>query len=88
MTIPQTIPVPILHTIQLYPNPTGDYFKVRSLHQQIKKFEIYDAQIKLLKSTELESKEIEIDINYKPGIYGVKVYLENGEEQWFKLVKL
>ncbi len=60
----------------------------RGSGEQIKKVEIYDAQIKLLKSTELESAEIEIGINYKPGIYGVKVYLENGESKWFKLVKL
>jgi hypothetical protein len=87
-TIPQTIPDPILNTIQIYPNPTGDNFNVRSLHRQIIKVEIYDAQIKLLKSTKLESTEIEIGINYKPGIYGIKVYLENGETKWFKLVKL
>jgi len=78
----------LIQSTAIYPNPAGDFFNLKSEGLVVKKLEIYDAQIKLLKTIEHNIVGVAILINYKPGIYGIKLYLETGETKWFKLVKI
>ena len=79
---------PKIRAVAVYPNPASDYFYVKSDGLAVKKLEIYNTQIKLLKTIKNNIIENSIPINYKPGIYGIKLYLVTGETKWFKLVKL
>ncbi len=79
---------PKIRAVAIYPNPASDYFYVQSDGLAVKKLEIYDAQIKLLKTIDVNIVGSSIPINYKPGIYGIKLYLEAGEIKWLKLVKI
>jgi hypothetical protein len=79
-------PAPIAQLTTIYPNPTSDFFYVKTEGVKVEKLEIYDARIKLLKSIENSVVGTAISLNYKPGVYGVKLYLITGELKWFKLV--
>lgn len=79
-------PAPVLQLTTIYPNPTSDYFYVKNEGVLVEKLEIYDAKIKLLKTIENKIVGTAISVNYKPGVYGVKLYLITGEVKWFKLV--
>jgi len=85
---PVNIPSSAIELTAIYPNPAVEYFYVRSEGFHIEKLEIYDTQIKLLKTIETNIVGTAIPVNYKPGIYGIKLYLETGDTKWFKLVKM
>ncbi|OQA05465.1 MAG: hypothetical protein BWY67_02127 [Bacteroidetes bacterium ADurb.Bin397] len=79
-------PAPIAQLTTIYPNPTSDFFYVKTEGVKVEKLEIYDARIKLLITIEKNIVGSAISVNYKPGVYGVKLYLITGEVKWFKLV--
>ena len=74
--------------VVLYPNPTSNSFTISASDERIKFIQITNIEGKITHSESIEANKIVVDSSsYPPGIYFVKVQLENGNSIVKKVVK-
>ncbi|NIF04039.1 T9SS type A sorting domain-containing protein [Chryseobacterium sp. Tr-659] len=74
--------------LKIYPNPAAEFFTIES-KEQILAMEIYTASGNLLmKKKDIRSKYCQENVSsYRPGVYFVKILLENSGWIHYKLIK-
>jgi len=85
-TIPVQNEIGIRKIIKVYPNPATNYFSISGVDQTIKELDLYDTQMKQIRTwVEIEPNS-RIPIHVRPGLYGVRIVTQNEEQYWVKLV--
>ena len=74
--------------VNLYPNPTPDIITIES-NEEIIAWEIADNTGKTLQTAKINNlKKFEVDFAYlSTGVYFIRIYLENGQVVYKKMIK-
>ena len=69
-----------------YPNPVTDHLKIQS-DSKVEQFEVYNSEGKtVFQSSSVKNNELNLN-SLSPGIYLIRVKLENGRIETFKIIK-
>lgn len=78
-------------TMSLYPNPVQDNFTIDLANNYANvKVEIRNSLGQIIQNKEYSNPnaQVEITLNEKPGIYFVSIITDNGNKEFFKIIKL
>jgi type IX secretion system substrate protein len=70
----------------IYPNPANNYFVISGNDQWVKNISVFDMKGKLLISKSNYRVNTDIQFYENPGLYTIRLILENKKMIWLKLV--